>query len=174
MLSLHFTEYDYRHAKTILEEEHSEELKEIKYILRNLPKFRHGAKQQTTPADKLANEFRLNGWTREYPIELSSSKKDTVDLFKNRIAIEQEYSRFEAFFRDFFRLMLLYDERTIDVGVIITYSPEAFEDWQGRFVRTGTVQSYRASRASLHRLRDFLEGKYKTIVRIPIYCIGIE
>ena len=47
------------------------------------------------------------------------------------------------FFRDFFRFMLLYDQREIDVGVIITYDEMAFRNWG-----TG-VSPYRSARASL-------------------------
>ena len=72
------------------------------------------------------------------------------------------------FFRDFFRFLLLHDERTLDVGVLITYDDSAFRRWG-----TG-VSSYRATRASLGKLVDFLEGKYSAVVRVPIWCIGIE
>ena len=72
------------------------------------------------------------------------------------------------FFRDFFRFMLLYDQREIDVGVIVTYDEGAFYNWGNG------VSSYRSARASLQRLIDFLKGKYATVVRIPLWCIGIE
>jgi len=33
---------------------------------------------------------------------------------------------------------------------------------------------YKSARASLGRLVDFLQGDYLTVVRVPIWCIGIE
>ena len=72
------------------------------------------------------------------------------------------------FFRDFFRFLLLHDERRLDIGVLITYDDSAFTRWGSG------VSSYRAARASLGKLVDFLEGKYSTVVRVPIWCIGIE
>ena len=48
-------------------------------------------------------------------------------LSKNGVFVEQEYSRFEMFFRDFFRFLLLHDERKLDVGVLVTYDSSAFE-----------------------------------------------
>ena len=72
------------------------------------------------------------------------------------------------FFGDFFRFLLLYDHREIDVSVIITYDEMAFRNWG-----TG-VDSYRSARASLQRLIDFLEGRYATVVRVPMWCMGIE
>ncbi len=99
---------------------------------------------------------------------MGTGKTDKYDLIKNRIVIEQEYSRFEMFFRDFFRFLLLYDKQLIDAGVIITYDESAFVNW-GK-----AVPSYRSARASLERLTDFLEGEYATVVRFPLWCIGIE
>jgi len=99
---------------------------------------------------------------------LGARKSDYCDLSKNGIFIEQEYSRFEMFFRDFFRFLLLYDEKELDVGVVITYDSSAFEKWGS------AVSTYRAARASLDKLVDFLNGKYASVVRVPIWCIRIE
>jgi len=35
-------------------------------------------------------------------------------------------------------------------------------------------RAYRAASASLDKLVDFLNGKYASVVRVPIWCIGIE
>jgi len=72
------------------------------------------------------------------------------------------------FFRDFFRFMLLYEHKEIDVGVIITYDKMAYERWAGE------AKSYRSARASLDKLVDFLNGDYSSVVRVPLWCIGIE
>ena len=116
----------------------------------------------------IAGEFKTLGWDAETEIPLGTGKSDYCDLSKNSIFIEQEYSRFEMFFRDFFRFLLLHDERMLDIGVLITYDDSAFTRWGSG------VSSYRAARASLGKVVDFLEGKYSAVVRVPIWCIGIE
>jgi hypothetical protein len=70
--------------------------------------------------------------------------------------------------RDFFRFLLLYDERKLDVAVLITYDERAFRKWGSG------VKSYKSARASLDKLVDFLRGKYASVVHVPIWCIGIE
>ena len=165
---MRFNEYSHRHGKEILALTHKNELNEIVSTLADLPKFPHGYKKNVTAKEYIASAFTKKGWISEFEIALGTGKADYCDLFKNRIAIEQEYSRFEMFFRDFFRFLLLYDQREIDVGVIITYDERAFQNWGP------AVSSYRAARASLSRLIDFLKGKYATVVRLPLWCIGIE
>ena len=56
-----------------------------------------------------------------------------------------EYSRFEMFFRDFFRFMLLYERQEIDAGVIITLDEMAYLRWKGE------AKSYKPARASLEK-----------------------
>lgn len=108
------------------------------------------------------------GWEKEGKADFGTDKKDSLDLCKWKIAIEMEFSRFEMFFRDFFRFMLLYERREIDVGIIITLDEIAYQRWQEE------AKPYKSARASLQKLIDFLKGDYSTIVRIPIWCIGIE
>ena len=147
---------------------HPEEYGEITSILESLEPFPHGEVKNKTPKKYIAEEFKALGWDLETKIPFSTGKKDYCDLSKNHIFIEQEYSRFEMFFRDFFRFLLLHDERQLDVGVLITIDDSAFTRWGSG------VSSYRAARASLRKVVDFLEGKYSAVVRVPIWCIGIE
>jgi hypothetical protein len=163
-----FSEYSHRHGKEILSLTHPNEMKEIISTLNELQKFPHGSTKGKTPKEYIASAFETKGWEREKEIPLGEHKSDFCDLFKNRIAIEQEYSRFEMFLRDFFRFLLLYDEGNIDVGIIITYDETVFERWEK------AVKPYRSARASLQKLIDFLRGKYRTVVRVPLWCIGIE
>ena len=165
---MRFKDYSHRHGKEILEMTHQPEYYEILEILETTPAFSHGSKKNLTPKEYLANEFKKRGWASEIEIPLGTGKSDYCDLGKNCVFVEQEYSRFEMFFRDFFRFLLLYDERRLDVGVVITYDEVAFRRWgQG-------VNSYRSARASLDKIVDFLQGKYAGVVRVPIWCIGIE
>jgi len=162
-----FRDYSHRHGKELLEMTHSEEYQDIITVLEFLEPFPHGTQKNKTPKEYIANTFDEE-WDKEIEIPLGTGKSDFCDLGKNRVFLEQEYSRYEMFFRDFFRFLLLHDERQLDVGVLITYDDSAFENW-------GTaVSSYKAARASLGKLIDFLEGKYSAVVRVPIWCIGIE
>lgn len=165
---MEYSEYSYRHGKELMTLSHPEEYGEITSILDSLDPFPHGEVKNKTPKGYIAEEFEVRGWDLETEIPLGTGKSDYCDLSKNSIFIEQEYSRFEMFFRDFFRFLLLHDERKLDIGVLITYDDSAFTRWGSG------VSSYRAARASLGKLVDFLEGKYSTVVRVPIWCIGIE
>ena len=163
-----YKEYSHRHGKEILALTHSGELKEIEEILTSLEPFEHGRIKNKTPKDILARAFQRKNWNTEIEIPLGTGKSDYCDIGKGKVFIEQEYSRFEMFFRDFFRFLLLYDEKQLDVGVIITYDDAAFQRW-GK-----GVKNYSSARASIGKLIDFLNGKYSAVVRVPIWCIGIE
>ena len=163
-----YNEYSHRHGKELLQIMHPIILSEIQTILCDTPPFPHGATKGQTVKKHITDAFVACGWEAEGKADFSTDKSDALDLCKWKIAIEMEFSRFEMFFRDFFRFMLLYERREIDVGVIITFDEMAYQRWQGE------VKSYRAARASLQRLNDFLRGDYSSIVRIPLWCIGIE
>ena len=160
--------YSHRHGKELLSLTHPDEYEDILYLLNLLVPFPHGVEKNRTPKEYIADAFVARGWESETEIPLGTGKSDYCDLSKNGVFIEQEYSRFEMFFRDFFRFLLLHDERKLDVGVLITYDSSAFERWGS------AVSPYKAARASLQKLVDFLEGKYSAVVRVPIWCIGIE
>jgi len=165
---LNIFDYSHRHGKEIISLSHPQEFEEINSILGSLEPFPHGQEKNKTPKDYIADAFIQSGWASEIEIPLGTGKSDFCDLSKNGIFIEQEYSRFEMFFRDFFRFLLLYDEKKLDAGVLITYDSSAFDKWGN------AVSTYRAARASLDKLVDFLNGKYASVVRVPIWCIGIE
>jgi hypothetical protein len=95
------------HGKELLTFSHPEEHREITSVLDTLDPFPHGEVKNKTPKTYIAEEFKTLGWDLETKIPFSTGKKDYCDLSKNHIFIEQEYSRFEMFFRDFFRFLLL-------------------------------------------------------------------
>ena len=163
-----FNEYSYRHGKELLKVQHPDILKEVQTILKNLEPFPHGQKKGITVKNYISDAFVSNGWKKEGRADFGTDKTDFVDICKWKVAIEMEYSRFEMFFRDFFRFMLLYERREIDVGIIITLDDMAYQKW-GK-----GVSSYESARASLQKLVDFLKGDYSSIVKVPLWCIGIE
>jgi len=162
-----FFDYSHRHGKELIQMLHPREFKEITSTLQKLEPFPHGAERNTTPVHHISESFSDKGWELEKTIPLSENKQDYCDIYKNKIFIEQEYSKFETLFRDFFRFILLHDRGALDVGVIICYDDTAFERWGN------AVASYKSSRATLQRTTDFLKGDYGSVVRVPIWVIGI-
>lgn len=163
-----FNEFSHRHGKELLKIIHPDILVEINNILMELDPFPHGSKKGVTVKNHICEAFISQGWKSEARADFGTDKRDTIDLCKWKVAIEMEFSRFEMFFRDFFRFMLLYERREIDVGIIITLDDMAYKRWKGE------AKSYEPNRASLQKLNDFLRGDYSNIVNVPIWCIGIE
>lgn len=161
-------EYSHRHGKELCKLTDPKAYEEVLSLLANLENFPHGSVKGKTVKNHISSVFTANDWIAENPIEFSVGKRDYVDLMKRRVTIEMEWSRFEMFFRDFFRFMLMYERKQIDVGIILTYSDEAYQRWHGE------AKPYRAARASLSKLIDFLSGDYATVITVPIWCIGIE
>ena len=165
---MRFFNYSHRHGKELVHMLHPTEYNEITSILTNLEPFPHGAEKNTTPVLRISESFKDHEWKLEKEIPLSENKIDKCDMYKNKIFIEQEYSKFETLFRDFFRFILLHDRGELDVGVIICYDESAFDRWGS------AVPSYKSSRATLQRTKDFLTGDYGSVVRVPVWVIGIE
>lgn len=165
---MRFNEYSDFHGKELLKTIHPNIYKEVITVLNELQPFNHGEKKGTTVKDYISKAFEKKGWQKESKADFKTDKEDYLDLCKWKIAIEIEYSRFEMFFRDYFRFMLLYERREIDVGIIITLDQMAYIRW------TGEAKSYESARASLDKLIDFIKGDYSTIVKVPLWCIGIE
>ena len=165
---MRYNEYSHRHGKELLQVLHPDVLKEVQTILNKLEPFRHGAKKGKTVKEYISKAFVAHSWEKEARADFKTDKTDFLDLCKWKVAIEMEFSRFEMFFRDFFRFMLLYERREIDVGIVITLDEMAYQRWQGE------AKSYKSARASLQKLIDFLKGDYSAIVKVPIWCIGIE
>lgn len=165
---MRYTEYSHRHGKELLQVLHPEIVKEVEAILTELEPFPHGTKKGVTVKEYIKTAFEKKGWQPEGRADFKTDKEDFLDLCKWKVAIEMEYSRFEMFFRDFFRFMLLYERKEIDAGIIITLDKMAYERWGG-----GSLP-YEAARASQQRLIDFLKGDYSAVVNAPIWCIGIE
>lgn len=147
---------------------HPEELVEITDVLTSLEPFPHGEVRMQTPKTVISKQFKAIGWELEKEIPLGTDKSDYCDIVKNRVYIEQEFSKFETLFRDFLRFLLLYDSGELDVAVVICYDLSAFSRW------SRNVESYRSNKATLQRARDFLNGSYRTVIRVPIWVIGIE
>ncbi len=163
-----YDEYSYKDAIGLLQQEAPHILEEIQTIIGNIKPYQHGKSEGETIKENISPRFEDKGWEKEWQVPFGTDKKDRIDFHKNDVAIEMEFSNSVVFFRDFFRFMILHKKRAIKIGVIITYSERAFKLWPGK------VNSQEGIRASLKILKDLLEGDYKTIVDVPIWCIGIH
>src|SRR5512136_2794520 len=126
---MRFNEYSHRHGKELLQVLHPEIVKEVEETLKELEPFSHGSKKGVTVKEYIQSAFEKKGWQSEGRADFKTDKEDYLDLCKWKVAIEMEYSRFEMFFRDFFRFMLLYERKEIDVGIIITLDKMAYDRW---------------------------------------------
>lgn len=165
---MRYNEYSHRHGRELLQVLRPDILSQVQTELGKLKPFPHGAKKGKTVKDYITEAFTAHGWEKECRADFKTDKTDFIDLCKWKVAIEMEFSRFEMFFRDFFRFMLLYERREIDVGIIITLDEMAYQRWQGE------AKSYKSARASFQKLVDFLRGDYSSVVNVPMWCIGIE
>ena len=165
---MNYWDFSYRHGKELTQLLHPEEYHEIHEILSNLKPFPHGIQKNKTPKEYIAEAFKMHGWETEKEIPLGTRKSDYCDIAKGKLFIEQEYSKFETLFRDFLRFMLLFDRGDLDVGLVICYDSSAFDRWENKDTR------WKSARATLQRAKDFLEGDYKTVLRVPMWIIGIE
>jgi len=165
---MEFWDFSYRHEKELIQQLHPQQYQEIQQILSKLEPFPHGAIKGKTPKEYISEAFREHGWETERKIPLGIRKSDFCDIAKGKLFIEQEYSKFETLFRDFLRFMLLFDRGELDVGMVICYDKSAFDRWEN----SNTV--HKSARATLQRATDFLQRGYKTVLRVPLWIIGIE
>lgn len=163
-----YDEYSHKEAKELLQQNAPDILEEIQTIIGNIKPYQHGKYEGETIKENISPRFEDKGWKKEWQVSFGTDKKDRIDFYKNDVAIEMEFSNSVVFFRDFFRFMILHKKGDIKIGVIITYSERAFKLWSGK------VNSQEGTRASLKILKDLLEGDYKRIVEVPIWCIGIH
>jgi hypothetical protein len=158
--------FEWRHAGAILRADFPEEWQEIVDIL--LP-FRirksHitvGGGGKSPIAQSLDNDFKRFGWVEKQfhtqikvDEQLMVSPTHKVDCFKNRIAVELEWSNKDPFYdRDLNNFRLLFDLRAISVGVIITKS----DSLRPVFERLRIYSKYGSSTTWMHKLTPRIEG----------------
>ncbi len=114
------------------------------------------------PHSLIKAAFTARGWKPEVLVSNRTFRKHYFDLYKDRVAIELEFSQREMFYRDYFRFLLAEREGMIDVGVIIT-----------RDLRLEHVVEPPPVRADIEQARDDLSWM-RGWLRIPIWVIGIS
>lgn len=132
----HYEIHEWKHASAILENDFPQEWNDITEVLR---RFRLSRSQMLAPgggkspiSQSLDSAFYQRGWQKHrFQTKIVVDENETesptheVDCFKNRIALEIEWSNKDPFFdRDLNNFRLLFELRTISVGIIVTKSNE--------------------------------------------------
>jgi len=128
--------HQWKHAAAILATDFPGELIDIVEVLREV-KLRKsfivaGGGGKSKYAQAVDAAFKKRGWApKRFDTAIVVDQKELlsptheVDCFKNRIAIELEWSNKDPFYdRDLNNFRLLFDLRVISVGIIITKSDE--------------------------------------------------
>ena len=128
--------HQWKHAAAILATDFPNELNDIVAVLREVKLLKSvitaAGGGKTLYAQAIDKAFQERGWTPKrfdtaIVVDDNSVASPTheVDCFKNRIALELEWSNKDPFYdRDLNNFRLLFDLRVISVGVIITKSDE--------------------------------------------------
>lgn len=161
-----FEIYEWKHSIAILKNDFPNEWKDILDMLEALAipanwiKTPGGRKSEI--AKWLDAFLSKRGWTEksfQTAIRVDDTEIDSpthkVDCFKNRIALELEWNNKDPFFdRDLNNFRLLFELRTVSVGIIITRC----DDLQKCFKKIGREKSYGASTTHMKKLLPRIEG----------------
>jgi len=128
--------HQWKHAAAILATDFPEELADLLHVLRTVRLHRShvvvGGGGKSKYAIAVDKAFCGRGWSPArwntaivVDDRTTASPTHEVDCYKNRVAIELEWSNKDPFYdRDLNNFRLLFDLRVISVGVIITKSDE--------------------------------------------------
>ncbi len=158
--------YEWRHASAILRSDFPDEWNDLVQVLTTFRVYRSqivvGGGGKSKIAQALDKALSDRGWVEKQfhtQIKVDESTYETpthkVDCFKNRVALELEWSNKDPFFdRDLNNFRLLFDLRTISVGVIVTKS----DTLRQTFVDLGIYSKYGTSTTWIHKLLPRIEG----------------
>jgi len=161
-----FEIHEWKHAVAILKEDFPEEWKDLLDMLSALSIPKEWIIIPGGNKSKLAcwlDDFLSNrGWCERNfrtAIKVDDVETDTpthkIDCFKNGIALELEWNNKDPFFdRDLNNFRLLFDLRTVSVGIIMTRCDEL----QAVFEDMGRGPSYGASTTHMSKLLPRIEG----------------
>ena len=176
-----FEIHEWKHAIAILKNDFPEEWTDLINMLEELSIPVEWVKAPGGSKSKIAEWIdnflvQQRGWAEKQFITkmiVDDVEHDTpthkVDCFKNQIALELEWNNKDPFFdRDLNNFRLLYDLRTVSVGIIITRCDEL----QELFKAIGKGSSYGASTTHMSKLLPRIEGGGGA--GCPIIAIGIK
>lgn len=172
--------YEWRHATAILAKDFPTEFDDLLSVLANF-KLRHGAiskggKNKSDVSGEIDWLFNRRGWTKkQFDTEIHvdqtviESPTHEVDEFKNGIAVETEWNNKDPFYdRDLNNFRLLFELRTVSVGIVITRCDEL----QDIFDELGRGDSYGESTTHMRKLLRKIEGGGGG--GCPLVAIGIR
>lgn len=161
-----FEVYEWRHASAILRADFPSEWKDLREVLERFRVLRShvvvGGGGKSKVAKTLDREFKLRGWMEKQfrtQIRVDDESYDSpthkVDCFKNRVALELEWSNKDPFFdRDLNNFRLLFDLRAVSVGIIITKAASL----RPIFEELGIWEKYGTSTTWISKLIPRIEG----------------
>ena len=155
-----FETISYRHAEEILNSKLAikKELSESLSAVQAVP-VKQGPEGLTSA---ICNAFLKKGWSKEVPVSDKQVHEQRFDLFKERVAVEIEFSRYEFLYRDYLRFLSAYNSDKIDVAVLITSAD------------SGLVRiKYRSIAPSLTRIKDDFAWLRPSLT-VPIWVIGLK
>jgi len=71
------------------------------------------------PHQLIQRAFQRHDWRTEWLVSRRTARRHYFDLYKERVAIEIEFSNRELLYRDYIRFLLAESEDTLDVGIIL-------------------------------------------------------
>lgn len=175
-----FEIHEWKHASVILKNDFPSEWKDISELLGNLRLCRSwitvGGGRKSKLADWIDVFLGNRGWQEKkfatsFKVDetILESPTHKIDCYKNGIALEIEWNNKDPFFdRDLNNFRLLFDLRTVSVGIIITRCDEL----QEIFNALGRGASYGASTTHMSKLLPRIEGGGGA--GCPILVFGIK
>ncbi len=158
--------HEWRHASAILQADFPAEYGDLCDVLSRFRLLKSainvGGGRKSDVAGWIDSAFEAKGWRERHfdtkiVVDEAEIKSPThkVDCFKNRIALEIEWNNKDPFYdRDLNNFRLLFELRTVSLGIIITRCDELQEVVE----KLGRGQSFGASTTHMSKLLPRIEG----------------
>jgi len=158
--------HEWRHAVSILKYDFPNEWDEIVELLTEFELKKSDiavpGKNKSNVSSSIDTRLADKGWREksfDTKVVVDGNSMDSpthkVDCFKNRVALEIEWNNKDPFYdRDLNNFRLLFELRTVSVGVIITRCDELQEIFDG----LGRGKSYGNSTTHMSKLLRRIEG----------------
>jgi hypothetical protein len=115
-MNMDFETFSFRHAEEILNA-HLAIKREISETLSQVPEGAVASGPEGLTA-RIVTSFLSRKWEKEVLVMENQPHEQRFDLFKDRVAVEIEFSRYEFLSRDYLRFLSAYNADKIDVGAL--------------------------------------------------------